>query len=147
MHVLIFTYAQCKQNKYIENWCVRVCVHACVCVCACVQIFVDISCISSLRLVDSTKLVHPSEADSFPPPPTPQKLDIMMITYMPVGLFPGSLSGYDRMPQSMNYQCYWCTLTSLVRFSCVGWHIRDKLRPMPKPGSVLLYIHGNHKVP
>ena len=27
--------------------------------------------------------------------------------------------------------------------SDVGWHIRDKLRPMPKHGSVLLYVHGN----
>ena len=29
--------------------------------------------------------------------------------------------------------------------SDVGWHIRDKLRPMPKHGSVLLYVHGNQK--
>ena len=27
--------------------------------------------------------------------------------------------------------------------SDVGWHIRDKLRPMPKRGSVWLYVHGN----
>ena len=29
--------------------------------------------------------------------------------------------------------------------SDVGWHIRDKLRPMREHGSVLLYVHGNHK--
>ena len=27
--------------------------------------------------------------------------------------------------------------------SDVSWHIRDKLRPMPKHGSTLLYVHGN----
>ena len=37
-----------------------------------------------------------------------------------------------------------------VRLCClmssdVGWHIRDKLRPMPKHCSILLYVHGNHK--
>ena len=37
-----------------------------------------------------------------------------------------------------------------VRLCClmssdVGRHIRDKLRPMRKHGSVLLYFHGNHK--
>ena len=29
--------------------------------------------------------------------------------------------------------------------SDVGWHIRDKLRPVPKHSSVLLYVHGNHE--
>ena len=29
--------------------------------------------------------------------------------------------------------------------SDVGCHIRDKLRPVPKHGSVLLYVPGNHK--
>ena len=29
--------------------------------------------------------------------------------------------------------------------SDVSWHIRDKLRPMPKHGSVLFYVHGNQK--
>ena len=29
--------------------------------------------------------------------------------------------------------------------SDVSWHIRDKLRPMPKHGSILLYVHGNQK--
>ena len=28
--------------------------------------------------------------------------------------------------------------------SDVSWHIRDKLWPMPKHGSVNLYVHGNH---
>ena len=34
-----------------------------------------------------------------------------------------------------------CCLTS----SDVSWHIRDKLWPMPKHGSVNLYVHGNQK--
>ena len=29
--------------------------------------------------------------------------------------------------------------------SDVGWHIRDKLRPMREHGSMLFYVHGNHK--
>ena len=29
--------------------------------------------------------------------------------------------------------------------SDVGWHIRDKLWPVPKHGSMLLYVHRNHK--
>ena len=29
--------------------------------------------------------------------------------------------------------------------SDVSWHIRDKLRPMPKHGSIILYVHGNQK--
>ena len=29
--------------------------------------------------------------------------------------------------------------------SDVGWHIRDKLRPMRQHGSVNLYVHGNRK--
>ena len=33
-----------------------------------------------------------------------------------------------------------------LRSSDVGWHIRDKMRPMLKHGSILLYVHGNHKV-
>ena len=29
--------------------------------------------------------------------------------------------------------------------SDVSWHIRDKLWPMPKHGSIILYVHGNQK--
>ena len=29
--------------------------------------------------------------------------------------------------------------------SDIGWHIRDKLWPMPKHGSMLLYVHRNRK--
>ena len=28
----------------------------------------------------------------------------------------------------------------------VGWHIRDKLRPVPKHGSTLIYFHRNRKI-
>ena len=34
----------------------------------------------------------------------------------------------------------WCLMSSDV-----SWHIRDKLRPMPKHGSIILYVHGNQK--
>ena len=34
----------------------------------------------------------------------------------------------------------WCLMSSDVI-----WHIRDKLWPMPKHGSVILYVHGNQK--
>ena len=29
--------------------------------------------------------------------------------------------------------------------SDVSWHIRDKLWPMPKHGSIILYVHGNRR--
>ena len=35
----------------------------------------------------------------------------------------------------------WCLMSSDV-----GWHIRDKLRPMREHGSVLFYVHRNRKV-
>ena len=34
----------------------------------------------------------------------------------------------------------WCLMSSDV-----GWHIRDKLKPMPKHGSINLYVHGSQK--
>ena len=34
----------------------------------------------------------------------------------------------------------WCLMSSDV-----SWHIRDKLWPMPKHGSIKLYVHGNQK--
>ena len=34
----------------------------------------------------------------------------------------------------------WCLMSSDVT-----WHIRDKLWPMPKHGSIILYIQGNQK--
>ena len=34
----------------------------------------------------------------------------------------------------------WCLMSSDV-----SWHIRDKLWPMLKHGSVILYVHGNQK--
>ena len=39
---------------------------------------------------------------------------------------------------SSSFRC--CLMTSDV-----GWHIRDKLRPMREHGSILLCVHGNHK--
>ena len=34
----------------------------------------------------------------------------------------------------------WCLMSSDV-----NWHIRDKLWPMPKHSSIILYVHGNQK--
>ena len=39
-----------------------------------------------------------------------------------------------------NMMIKWCLMSSDV-----SWHIRDKLWPMPKHGSINLYIHGNQK--
>ena len=38
------------------------------------------------------------------------------------------------------YMMSWCLMSSDVI-----WHIRDKLWPMPKHGSIILYVHGNQK--
>ena len=37
------------------------------------------------------------------------------------------------------YDTKWCLMSSDV-----GWHIRDKLRPVPKHGSINLYVHRSH---
>ena len=42
---------------------------------------------------------------------------------------------YDILPSFR-----WCLMSSDV-----GWHIRDKLRPVRDHGSILLYVHGNQK--
>ena len=47
-------------------------------------------------------------------------------------------------------QMTWACLIPLFFQCClmpsdVGWCIRDKLRPMREHGSVLLYVHWNHK--
>ena len=42
--------------------------------------------------------------------------------------------------QMMMMMMSWCLMSSDVR-----WHIRDKLWPMPKHGSINLYVHGNQK--
>ena len=34
----------------------------------------------------------------------------------------------------------WCLMSSDA-----SWHIRDKLWPVPKHGSIILYVHGNQK--
>ena len=49
---------------------------------------------------------------------------------------------------------HYCTnkTTMLLLLLCclmssdVSWHIRDKLRPVPKHGSILLYVHKNQKM-
>ena len=42
-----------------------------------------------------------------------------------------------------NNHCWWWCVA--VMSSDVNWHIRDKLWPMPKHGSINLYVHGNQK--
>ena len=46
----------------------------------------------------------------------------------------------DRRHIGSNMMMKWCLMSSDV-----GWHIRDKLRPMPKHGSINLYVHGSQK--
>ena len=43
-------------------------------------------------------------------------------------------------PNTQRVMMKWCLMSSDV-----GWHIRDKLRPMPKHGSINLYVHGSQK--
>ena len=45
-----------------------------------------------------------------------------------------------RQKQKMMMMMKWCLMSSDV-----SWHIRAKLWPMPKHGSVILYVHGNQK--
>ena len=44
-----------------------------------------------------------------------------------------------------NLECQSAVVKWCLMSSDVSWHIRDKLWPMPKHGSVNLYIHGNQK--
>ena len=52
-----------------------------------------------------------------------------------------NLKGYFHPHQKiLKVMMKWCLMSSDV-----GWHIRDKLRPMPKHGSINLYVHGSQK--
>ena len=46
----------------------------------------------------------------------------------------------SRVQRSNHWAMSWCLMSSDV-----SWHIWDKLWPMPKHGSVNLYVHGNLK--
>ena len=51
---------------------------------------------------------------------------------------------------TQNHQLFWPTQDLMMMSWClmssdVSWHIRDKLWPMPKHGSINLYVHGNQK--
>ena len=48
--------------------------------------------------------------------------------------------GHSGSPFHRSSSFRWCLMASDV-----GWHMRDKLRPMREHGSILLYVHGNHK--
>ena len=48
--------------------------------------------------------------------------------------------GMPEMPAEMMMMMSWCLMSSDV-----SWHIRDKLWPMKKHGSINLYVHGNQK--
>ena len=57
---------------------------------------------------------------------------------------------YKRWNGKTILACSWAppSTFSSVQLCClmssdVGWHIRDKLRPTPKHGSIRLYVHGN----
>ena len=39
----------------------------------------------------------------------------------------------------------WCMMNWCLMSSDVSWHIRDKLWPMLKHGSIILYVHRNQK--
>ena len=53
------------------------------------------------------------------------------------------LYGRGRLPLNSKIfgeKMKWCLMSSDV-----SWHIRDKLWPMPKHGSIILYVHGKQK--
>ena len=55
----------------------------------------------------------------------------------------------DRQPLP-EQQCWGCGDPVVIVKCClmssdVSWHIRDKLWPVPKHGSINLYVHGNQK--
>ena len=52
----------------------------------------------------------------------------------------GWLEGREFSCSVMMMMMSWCLMSSDV-----SWHIRDKLWPMPKHGSINLYVHGNQK--
>ena len=55
----------------------------------------------------------------------------------------------DSNNEVLKWKCILWALTMMMSWclmsSDVSWHIRDKLWPMPKHGSVILYVHGNQK--
>ena len=59
--------------------------------------------------------------------------------YQPTAL-PLGQTGSQHVCVMMMMMMSWCLMSSDV-----SWHIRDKLWPMPKPGSIILYVHGNQK--
>ena len=50
------------------------------------------------------------------------------------------ISMWKDFHQNTQLMMSWCLMSSDV-----SWHIRDKLWPMPKHGSIILYVHGNQK--
>ena len=64
-----------------------------------------------------------------PPPPTPHQA--------PSPPSPFFVFEFLSKTVASSFKC--CLMSSDV-----GWHIRDKLRPIPEHGSVLLYDRGNH---
>ena len=49
------------------------------------------------------------------------------------------------LTQLLNYEDAAVMMKCCLMSSDVSWHIRDKLWPMPKHGSINLYVHGNQK--
>ena len=43
------------------------------------------------------------------------------------------------------YHIQWVMVKCCLMSSDVSWHIREELWPMPKHGSINLYVHGNQK--
>ena len=61
------------------------------------------------------------------------------VTFLwPMETTPMRVSMADGNHFTMVMMMSWCLMSSDV-----SWHIRDKLWPMPKHGSINLYVHGN----
>ena len=62
-------------------------------------------------------------------------------------ILPPFQQGFEPATFQSRVRCsnHWAIPPALNVSSGVGWHIRDKLWPMPKHGSVLLYVHRGRK--
>ena len=51
----------------------------------------------------------------------------------------------ENTESDLEAECVFFFFVCRIMSSDVGWHIRDKLKPVCEHGSILLYIHWNRK--
>ena len=102
----------------------------------------------------SVSMIHHTFFVCFHDPPHfwvfPCSTTLFLVCPWPTSLF-GSDRGcwiVHRWWKTQAWRWLYCNVMMMkccLMSSDVSWHIRDKLRPMPKNGSVNLYVHGNQK--